>query len=183
MGENFFIKNSMEEESQIIKEMEKRFLKEKENKEADEIRITMAAEHKKIVALDVLVIITILLFLIRFVFFPLVLKIYPREMVSLYKVLRRHFKGILENWFNILLFLLFIGLLVVYFMFDNTSFKHMGLILIIAYVTSLAVEAQLFITGAVLNAIIVFIYIRILLLKNKIEQEREDKSKRRLVDR
>ena len=62
----------------------------------------------------------------------------------------------------------------------------MGIILIIAYITSLAVEAKLFITGAVLNAIVVYIYVRILLLKNretiKEEKKRERERERRIVD-
>jgi ABC-type transporter lipoprotein component MlaA len=88
--------------------------------------------------------------------------------------------------FNILLLLIFIRLLSVYFSFNNIDFKHMGIILIIAYITSLAVEAKLFITGAVLNAIVVYIYVRILLLKNretvKEEKKRERERERRIVD-
>jgi len=174
------------EESQVIKKEAKIIAQDEKDKKAEELRLTMKAEKNKVIALDVLVGITIFIYFLRFVIFPYVLHIFPDEYKSLHKVLKNHLGNIFKSWFNILLLLIFIGLLSVYFSFNNINFKHMGIILIIAYITSLAVEAKLFITGAVLNAIVVYIYVRILLLKNretiKEEKKRERERERRIVD-
>jgi len=174
----------MEEDTEIIKKEAKIVAQDEKDKKAEELRLTMRAERKKVIALDVLVGITIFIYFLRFVFFPYVLHIFPDEYKALHKVLKNHYGNVFKSWFNILLFLIFIGLLSVYFSFNNIDFKHMGIILIIAYITSLAVEAKLFITGAVLNAIVVYIYVRILLLKNKetIEEKRKRERERRIVD-
>lgn len=179
MLEKYFIRDNMEEEEQnIIKKKMEEVLKKKQDETAREYQLTIKAERPKIIALDVLIGITVVVYFIRFIFFPFVLKIYPVEYKKLHKVLKKHFTNVFNGYFNIFLFCIFIALLVIYFSFDNLNFKHMGIILLIAYITSLAVEAELFITGAVLNAIIVFIYIRVLLIKNEKEQEADRKKQK-----
>lgn len=163
----------MEEEEQSVIKKFKKILKKKKEKTAEEYDLTLKAERGKIIALDVLIGLTICMFILRFIFLPFVLKIYPYEVKRLHKVLKKHTSNIFSGYFNIFLLCVFIALLIIYFSFDNLNFKHMGIILVIAYITSLAVEAKLFITGAVLNAIIVFIYIRVLLIKYEKKKEKQ----------
>ena len=147
----------------IVKTVIKKKLKDDEVK----LQLEFKAEKTRMIVLDVIVAITVFVYFLDFIFLPLFYKTYTKQANNLYTVLAKHFYDIKHNYLNIVIFFLFIGMLAVFFSFPENNFKHMGLVLLIAYITSLAVEAKMFITGAALNGIIVYAYVRIMKSINK----------------
>ena len=153
------------------------------DKTTDELEKTLKRDRNKSIALSVLIGITLLFYIFKFFIMPIIFGKPPDEFLNLKSVLKRHFSHIYKSYSNIFMLLLFFALVIVYFTFDNNNFRHMGIILIVAYITSLAVEAKLFITGALLNAVIIYIYIMILIRidknqKEKLREKIEEKDKK-----
>jgi len=136
-------------------------IKEINKQKDEEILLTIKTERGKIIALDVIVGISVLYLIIVFFVLPFGFGYYRNEAMNFYQVLGKHVATV-SRYYNLPIFFLFIGIVVCCFSFDNNDFKKSGLILIIAYITSLAVEAKLFVTGALISGIATYIYIRVL---------------------
>lgn len=139
----------------------KKEIKKMDKKEDKLVVLTLETEKTKVIALDIIVGISIFYLLVVYFLLPFGFGYYRKEVNSFFNVLGNHFKRI-TKYYNFPIFLLFIGIVVCCFSFNNNNFKKAGLILIIAYITSLAVEAKLYVTGALISGIATYIYIRII---------------------
>ena len=132
-------------------------------------------EGKKLLVLTIIIGITIVLFIVKYFIFPFFFGMNKDDGFSkLMKVIKTHFRDVSSYKINILLFILLIALVSTLMSFKNLNYKHFGIILVIAYITSIAVEARLYLTGAMLNAVIIYIYLIILV---HIEKKEVDKKK------
>ena len=135
-------------------------------KEEKLVELTIETEKPKILALDIIVGIAIFYIIVAFFILPFGFGYYRNEVSSFFQVLGNHYSSI-TRYYNLPIFFLFVGIVVCCFSFNNNDFKKAGLVLIIAYITSLAVEAKLFVTGALISGIATYIYIRVLVSQEK----------------
>lgn len=142
-------------------EDEKKKIKKIDKKEDEVFLLTMKTEKGKIIALDVIVGVSVFYLIMIFLILPFCFGYYKNETVTFYQVLGKHITKV-SRYYNLPIFFLFVGIVACCFSFNNNDFKKAGLILIIAYITSLAVEAKLFVIGALISGIATYIYIRVL---------------------
>ena len=148
------------------KENKKKEIKKKNEEQDKLVELTIETERPKIIALDIIVGIAIFYIIVAYFILPFGFGYYRNEVSSFFQVLGNHYKSI-TRYYNLPIFFLFIGIVVCCFSFNNNDFKKAGLVLIIAYITSLAVEAKLFVTGALISGIATYIYIRVLVSQEK----------------
>jgi len=149
-----------QEEEEISKE--KQIIEKINKKENELVILSLETEKPKIIALDVVIGLACFLILLRFIILPFGFGFYRNSTVQLFDVLHKHFSKVLSPQ-NIIFLILFIAIVAICFSFKNNDFKKTGLILLIAYITSLAVEAKLFVTGAIISGIATYIYIRVII--------------------
>ena len=149
-----------------------------DKKESSDIKAIVVTEKGKIIALDVVVLLTVAFLLFRFVISPL-FGIKHDENRRLYSVIKSY-SGRVFNTRNILLLLLFVAILAILFSFNDHEFKKIGLILLISYITSLAVEAKLFMTGALISGVTGYLYIRLLTYVDRKKEANKKKKQQNI---
>ena len=132
-------------------------------------------EGTKLLILTIIIGITIFLFLIKYFILPFFFKKGTDGFDRLFIEIKNHLHDIYTHKINIILFILLVALISTLMTFKDLNFKHLGMLLIITYISSIAVEAKLYLTGAMLNAVIIYIYLIILI---KIEKKENNKNKK-----
>ena len=121
-----------------------------------------------------MVLLTVAFLLLRFVILPL-FGIQYDETQRFYGVIKTY-SGRLFYKRNIPLLLLFIAILAIFFSFNDHEFKRIGLILLITFITSLAVEAKLFMTGVLIAGVTGYLYIRLLTYIDLKKKQKKNKQ-------
>jgi hypothetical protein len=152
-----------------VKKLAEKTIKKTNKEEITQSRAILVADNSKVIALDVVIGIVVLSIFLRFFVAPYFFTIKQTEIDRLYDVIRKFGKEIItiRNIYFLILYIVILGL---FFSFNDNEFKKIGLILIISFITSIAVEAKLFVIGALISGIAAYIYIRVVTsfnVKNK----------------
>ena len=170
MNTNLKIKLKAKKEAKnIIQDTNKQELKRSE--------AIIDIDKPKIIALDVTIGVVIISIFIRFVVFPYILNRKDVEINRLQSVIQKYGKEIF-SFRNIFFLILYIVILGIFFSFGDSEFKKIGLVLLISFITSIAVEAKLFVLGALISGLAAYIYIRVAMAieQKKINKNKKDKS-------
>lgn len=144
----------------VVKKLAEKTIKKTNKEEIAQSRAIILADKPKIIALDVVIGIVILSIFLRFFVAPYFFGVKQVEIDRLYLVMKK-WGGQIISYRNVYFLILYIIILGLFFSFNDNEFKKIGLILLISFITSIAVEAKLFVTGALISGIAAYIYIRV----------------------
>jgi len=154
---NLFQKNPLK------KKKATQILNQNTNQDKQDIQATVKAERYKILALDFVIFLLIIVFFVRHFIQPIsgqnnsAHQQISKVLYNLY--LETYGK---KNYLNIFLSLALISIISIFLSFEDLQIKQIGLIIIVSFISSLAVEAKLFISGAVIAGISGYLYLRLI---------------------
>lgn len=159
--QNLAQKNDLysKENNRLLREAREK-IKEDNKSQSIQISAEICADTEKLLIVDLIVIITILRYLIKYIITPLIRDNYSSDVRVLKKILRRYISKY-TNSENRYIFILYILIIFVFLSLSNFQFQNIGIIMFITFITTLTAEADQLLTGALVSGIIVYLFIRI----------------------
>lgn len=134
---------------------------DKDNKmQSQELRDEICADSKKIVIVDIIIILSIIRYLIIYGILPLIYGRKDKDLFNLHKNLKFYFKKYTSRK-NIFIFILYIIITIVFISFSNYQLQNIGIVMFISFITSIAAASNLLITGALFSGITIYIFLRL----------------------
>lgn len=147
-------------EDSHLRQIAKNELNYSNKQQSIDVKAVICNDTKKLLCLDIIVIITILRYISKYIINPFIYHEYSQDFNILKSTINKYIKKY-SNSTNLSLFIVYLVTLILFFSFENYQFQNIAIIMAMNFITSIAVDANQLLSGAILSGIIAYAFIRI----------------------